>query len=118
MPTGLQDDPYLKPVISQTAEIGFRFAPADKTRITAAVFHNVNKDDITFIRVAGNQAAGIFANKGNTSRDGFELTARHRESRWEAGVAYTYLKARYKSNMELPSLEGQIDVTPGTLPEP
>ena len=114
VPTGLQDDPYLKPVISQTAEFGVRLAPTEKTRITAAVFHNVNKDDITFIRVAGSQAAGIFANKGNTSRDGFELTARHRESRWEAGASYTYLKARYKSNIELPSLEGQIDVTPGT----
>jgi outer membrane receptor protein involved in Fe transport len=121
VPTGLQDDPYLKPVISQTTEIGVRFMPTEKTRITTALFHNVNKDDITFIRVNGSQAAGIFANKGNTSRDGIELTARHRESRWEAGASYTYLKARYKSNIELPSLEGHVDVTPGTriagLPE-
>ncbi len=121
VPTGLQDDPYLKPVISQTTELGIRFTPSEKTRITTALFHNLNKDDITFIRVASSQAAGIFANKGNTTRDGVEVTARHRESRWEMGASYTYLKARYKSNLQLPSLEDRIDVTPGTriagLPE-
>jgi outer membrane receptor protein involved in Fe transport len=121
VPTGLQDDPYLKPVISQTTELGIRFVPSEKTRITTALFHNLNKDDITFIRVNGNQAAGIFANKGNTVRDGLEVTVRHRESRWETGASYTYLKARYKSGIDIPSLEGNITTTNGTriagLPE-
>ena len=121
VPTGLQDDPYLKPVISQTTEIGVRLAPTEKTRITAAIFHNLNKDDITFVRVAGSQAAGIFKNTGNTSRDGVELTVRHRESRWETGASYTYLKARYKSNVDIPSLEDSITTNSGTriagLPE-
>jgi outer membrane receptor protein involved in Fe transport len=121
VPTGLQDDPYLKPVISQTAEIGIRLFPTDKTKITLASFHNVNKDDIAFVRVNGSQAEGIFKNIGKTQRDGIELTARHRESRWELGASYTYLKARYKSTLNLPSLDDEITVTPGTriagLPE-
>ena len=49
------------------------------------------------------QNEGIFQNIGKTQRDGVELTARHRESRWEAGVSYSYLKARYRSAVELPS---------------
>ncbi len=122
VPTGLQDDPYLKPIISQTAEIGFRLFPTEKTKITVAAFTNINKDDVMFVRApTGALNAGIFQNIGKTQRDGVELTARHRESRWELGASYTYLKARYKSNLELPSLEGEIDVTPGTriagLPE-
>ena len=84
VPTGLQDDPYLKPIISQTAEIGFRLFPTEKTRVTIAAFSNINKDDVMFVRApnstVGNE--GIFQNIGNTQRDGIELTARHRESRW------------------------------------
>jgi outer membrane receptor protein involved in Fe transport len=122
VPTGLQDDPYLKPIISQTAEIGFRLFPTEKTRITIAAFHNINKDDVMFVRPPTvGQNEGIFQNIGNTQRDGVELTARHRESRWEAGVSYTYLKARYKSAVELPSLEDSITTKSGTriagLPE-
>lgn len=122
VPTGLQDDPYLKPIISQTAEIGLRVFPTEKTRVTIAAFSNINKDDVMFVRApTGAMNAGIFQNIGKTQRDGIELTARHRESRWELGASYTYLKARYKSNLELPSLEDEIDVTPGTriagLPE-
>lgn len=128
VPTGLQDDPYLKPVISQTAEIGFRLFPTEKTRLTIAAFSNINKDDVAFVRVDGSQTEGIFTNIGKTQRDGIELTARHRESRWELGASYTYLKARYKSNLNIPSLEdsgaeghGDIQAGPGTriagLPE-
>ena len=122
VPTGLQDDPYLKPIISQTAEIGLRVFPTEKTRVTIAVFSNINKDDVMFVRApTGAMNAGIFQNIGKTQRDGIELTARHRESRWELGASYTYLKARYKSNLELPSLEDEINVTPGAriagLPE-
>ncbi len=123
VPTGLQDDPYLKPIISQTAEIGLRLFPTDKTRVTVAAFGNINKDDVTFVRAPNNTVGnqGIFQNIGKTQRDGIELTARHRESRWETGASYTYLRARYKSHLELPSLEGNINVTPGSriagLPE-
>lgn len=123
VPTGLQDDPYLKPIISQTAEIGFRLFPTEKTRVTIAAFSNINKDDVMFVRApsstVGNE--GIFQNIGNTQRDGIELTARHRESRLELGASYTYLKARYKSSLTLPSLEEDLAVTSGTriagLPE-
>jgi outer membrane receptor protein involved in Fe transport len=122
VPTGLQDDPYLKPIISQTAEIGFRLFPTEKTRVTIAAFSNINKDDVMFVRApSGTMNEGIFQNIGNTQRDGIELTARHRESRWELGASYTYLKARYKSSLTLPSLEEDLAVTSGTriagLPE-
>jgi hypothetical protein len=62
VPTGLQDDPYLKPIISQTAEIGFRLFPTEKTKITVAGFHNVNKDDVMFVRSAAGSQLGIFSN--------------------------------------------------------
>jgi outer membrane receptor protein involved in Fe transport len=127
VPTGLQDDPYLKPIISQSVELGFRLFPTEKTRVTVAAFHGVNRDDVMFVTAPSTYngvtsvSEGYFKNIGKTQRDGIELTARHRESRWEVGASYTYLKARYKSNLELPSLEGEIDVTPGTriagLPE-
>jgi outer membrane receptor protein involved in Fe transport len=126
VPTGLQDDPYLKPIISQTTEVGLRFSPNENTRIIITGFHNLNKDDVAFVRSSAGTQAGYFTNIGNTLRKGIELSGRYKQSTWEVGASYTYLKATYRSEVNLPSVElGQdtahITTTKGTriagLPE-
>ena len=130
VPTGLQSDPYLKPIISQTTEIGFRLNPNDNTRVTLTGFYNLNKDDVAFIRALSspNGNAGYFSNIGETLRRGVELAGRYKRSTWELGASYTYLKATYQSDFNLPSLQDAggtgkdyVQVTPGTriagLPE-
>jgi outer membrane receptor protein involved in Fe transport len=108
VPTGLQDDPYLKPIISQTTEVGFRFNPNENTRITITGFHNLNKDDVAFVR-ATTGPAGYFKNIGNTLRRGIELAGRYKQPTWEVGASYTYLNATYRSAVELPSVDGSYD---------
>ncbi len=108
VPTGLQDDPYLKPIISQTTEIGFRLNPNENTRITITGFHNLNKDDIAFVRSSAGTQAGYFTTIGNTLRKGIELSGRYKQSTWEVGASYTYLKATYRSEVNLPSV-GQYE---------
>jgi outer membrane receptor protein involved in Fe transport len=107
VPTGLQDDPYLKPIISQTTEVGLRFNPSSNARVTVTGFYNLNKDDVAFIRetASGQPAAGYFTNIGNTLRKGVELSGRYKQSTWEVGASYTYLKATYRSEVLLPSVE-------------
>ena len=130
VPTGLQSDPYLKPIISQTTEMGFRLNPNENTRVTITGFYNLNKDDVAFIRAlkSPNGNAGYFSNIGETLRRGVELAGRYKKPTWEMGVSYTYLKATYQSEFNLPSLKDAggtgndyIQVTPGTriagLPE-
>jgi outer membrane receptor protein involved in Fe transport len=108
VPTGLQDDPYLKPIISQTTEIGFRLNLSENTRITITGFHNLNKDDVAFVRSSAGTQAGYFTNIGNTLRKGIELSSRYKQSTWEVGASYTYLKATYRSEVNLPSV-GQYE---------
>ena len=110
VPTGLQDDPYLKPIISQTTEIGLRLNPNENTRITITGFHNLNKDDVAFVRSSAGTQAGYFTNIGNTLRKGIELSGRYKQSSWEVGASYTYLKATYRSEVNLPSV-GQYEDT-------
>ena len=99
VPTGLQSDPYLKPIISQTTEVGFRLNPNDNTRVTVTGFYNLNKDDVAFIRALNspNGNAGYFSNIGETLRRGIELAGRYKRAAWEIGASYTYLKATYQS---------------------
>jgi outer membrane receptor protein involved in Fe transport len=128
VPTGLQDDPYLQPIISQTTEVGLRFNPDQNTRLTVTGFSNVNRNDVAFVRATAinSQAAGYFKNIGNTLRQGIELAGRYKQSLWEVGASYTYLKATYRSEVLLPSVGGyqsdaHITTTKGTriagLPE-
>jgi outer membrane receptor protein involved in Fe transport len=108
VPTGLQDDPYLKPIISQTTEVGLRFNPNQNTRLTVTGFYNLNKDDVAFVR-ASSGSAGYFKNIGNTLRRGIELAGRYKQSLWEVGASYTYLNATYRSAVELPSVDNSYD---------
>jgi outer membrane receptor protein involved in Fe transport len=86
-------------------------------------FYNLNKDDVAFIRALNspNGNAGYFSNIGETLRRGIELAGRYKRAAWEIGASYTYLKATYQSTFDMPSLDQQITITPGTriagLPE-
>jgi outer membrane receptor protein involved in Fe transport len=73
LPVGLQSDPYLKQVVSRTAEAGVRGGEG-RTGFTASVYRTVNRDDILFSR-AGASRAGYFSNFARTRHQGMDLGA-------------------------------------------
>lgn len=100
LPTGLQSDPYLKPVVARTLETGAR-GDIGGVQVSGALFRTTNQDDVVFLR-SGVSQAGYFANVDRTRRQGLELAAgaRHRTVDWQAG--YTLLDATYQSTLDLP----------------
>lgn len=99
--TGLQSDPYLKPVVARTLELGLRGADGGRLQWSAALFRTDSRDDIVFARADASQA-GYFTNVGRTLRRGLELQLSRRRGaiEWEAGV--TWLRATYASPLVLP----------------
>lgn len=71
LPTGLQSDPYLKPVVTRTLEMGAR-AGTSALRMTASAFRSDSRDEIVFAR-SGVSQAGYFTNIDRTRRQGVEL---------------------------------------------
>lgn len=101
LPTGLQADPYLRPVVSRTVEAGVRGKVDGGVDWSAAVFRTDNRDDIVFVR-SGISQAGFFTNLDRTRRQGVELAAKGRCAAWDWSASYSYLDATYRSAGVLP----------------
>lgn len=97
LPTGLQADPYLKQVVTRTAEVGVRLRPAQGVQFTGVLFRSQNSNDIAFMR-AGLGQAGFFDNIGKTRRQGLELSTRVQRGEWDVRASYAYLDATYQSS--------------------
>ena len=97
LPTGLQADPYLKQVVARTIELGARGRFGNDFQWSSALFRTTSDDDIVFVR-SGISQAGYFTNIGDTLRQGLELSARWRSSRWRWHADYTWLRATYESS--------------------
>jgi outer membrane receptor protein involved in Fe transport len=112
LPAGLQSDPYLKQVITQTFETGARWSPSRDTDVSLAFYRASNHDDILFLR-APNTQQGYFANFDRTRNQGIDLAARQRLGPVTLRLAYSYLDATYQSSGQLAVGERTINVTPG-----
>jgi outer membrane receptor protein involved in Fe transport len=108
LPVGLQSDPYLKQVVSRTAEVGVRNGTA-----SLSLYRTVNHDDILF-RTAGVAQHGYFANFDRTRHQGADLSLDRRWRDWAARISYSYLDAVYDVEGDLFTGVRNVHVKPGT----
>ncbi|SFV17809.1 TonB-dependent receptor [Pseudoduganella namucuonensis] len=112
LPVGLQSDPYLKQVVSRTAEAGARWQSGRDT-VTATVYRTVNRDDILF-HSAGLTQHGYFSNFDRTRHQGLDLSAGMRRGPLTARLGYSWLDAVYAASGELFTGTRRVMVEPGT----
>jgi outer membrane receptor protein involved in Fe transport len=112
LPTGLQADPYLSQVVSQTLEAGMRWKNDLGYQLSVSAYRTINKDDIIFVAV--NPTEGYFDNFAKTQYVGVDINAAKSWGAWQLNTTYSYLKATYESSAELLGAEREMDITPGT----
>ena len=94
LPNAMQADPYLKQVVTRTAEAGMR--GGNRTlKWNAAVYTADNRDDILFVGTSTSQ--GYFTNFGRTRRAGVELGLSGESGPLSWHTGYSYVKATYRS---------------------
>ncbi|WP_254504422.1 TonB-dependent receptor [Duganella vulcania] len=112
LPVGLQSDPYLKQVVSRTAEAGARWK-GSRGMAAVSLYRTVNRDDILF-RGAGIAQQGYFSNFDRTRHQGADLSASYRIGDWSARLSYSYLDAVYDVEGVLFTGARNVHVTRGT----
>lgn len=113
LPTGLQSDPYLKQVVSQTIEAGMRWKNDFGYSLSISAYQTINKDDIVFT-AANTSGAGYFSNFDKTKYMGVDINASKSWGAWHLNTTYSYLKATYESTAELLGADNrEMDITPG-----
>ena len=119
LPTGLQADPALKQVVSQTLEGGLRWKINSKDALSLSVYQTVNKDDIWFSSTTPGR--GYFSNFDKTQYQGLDLNASSTWGAWRINTTYSYLHATYEADGQLFAGDRVMTITPGTrmagLPE-
>ena len=111
LPTGLQSDPYLSQVVSQTIEVGMRWKNDHDYNLSISAYRTVNNDDIIFI--ATSATAGYFDNFAKTQYLGVDINANKSWGTWNLSTTYSYLEATYQSSAELLGADREMDITPG-----
>jgi outer membrane receptor protein involved in Fe transport len=96
LPNALASDPYLKQVVTQTFEAGFRGKLSSSVGWNAGVYRSVNKDDILFVGTT--TSAGYFTNFGKTRRQGAELGLDGDFGRFNWSINYSYVQATFRSS--------------------
>ncbi len=98
LPNALASDPYLKQVVTQTFEAGFRGALSSSVKWNAGVYRSTNKDDILFVASSAVTSQGFFTNFGKTRRQGVELGLDGETGRLSWAVNYSYVQATFQSS--------------------
>ena len=123
LPTGLQADPYLRQVVSQTLEAGMRWKNDLGYSLSVSAYRTYNKDDIVFLMANPATGAGYFKNIDKTQYLGLDISASKTWQNWYLNTTYSYLKATYESTAALPAADyddgtgtvvaREMDITPG-----
>lgn len=113
LPVGLQADPYLKQVVSRTAEAGARWRGARGDMAALSIYRTVNRDDILF-RGAELAQRGYFSNFDRTRHQGVDFSATGRFGAWSARLNYSYLDAVYDAAGDLFTGTRNVHIVPGT----
>lgn len=111
LPNAFGADPYLKPVVSKTYELGLRGNNDSSLNWKSAVFVSNLYDDIYFNQV--NNSQGFFSNVGQTRRQGLELALNGKHKRWDYAWSMTYVQATFQStfgvaNMDNPNYASKV----------
>jgi outer membrane receptor protein involved in Fe transport len=118
LPAGLQADPYLKPVVSTSLEVGARFgglqAKPGQARGSLTLYRTDNRDDILFSSVSVTGQLGYFRNFDRTRHQGLDAELQQRWGAWTVGLGYSYLEATYQADGVLRQGERNVTITPGT----
>jgi outer membrane receptor protein involved in Fe transport len=111
LPTGLQADPPLKQVVSQTFEGGVRWRRNSNDSISMSWYRTTNKDDILFYSTT--PGLGFFKNFDKTRYQGVDLSTSHSWGPWQLNTTYSYLHATYEASAQLAAAGRVMSITPG-----
>lgn len=114
LPAGLQADPYLEQVKSNTVELGMRWPFAQNARLNVEAYRTVNRNDILFRSVSVNGQLGYFANFPKTRNQGVDVEFAIGHGAVEFGVGYSYLEATYQADGVIRQGERNVSIAPGT----
>lgn len=98
LPTGLQADPFLKQVVSQTFEIGVRNSFGANDFGIINIYNTDNENDIIFVSTDVNSGAGYFTNFGKTRNRGMDLLINYKINQLILTGSYSYLEATYQES--------------------
>jgi outer membrane receptor protein involved in Fe transport len=112
LPTGLQADPFLEQVVSQTIEVGMRWKNERNYALAVSAYTTNNKNDILFTPVSA--GLGYFDNFSKTRYQGVDLSASKSWGVWSLRTQYSYLYATYQDTASLMSGDRTMSITPGT----
>jgi outer membrane receptor protein involved in Fe transport len=118
LPNAFVSDPPLEQVRAHTIEAGLRGRGRDAAW-SGSVFRTINRNDLLFISSGALSNEGYFANIGDTTRSGFELSASGVRGPFAWAAAYTYLRALFADPLVVASenhpdaVDGEIAVEPG-----
>jgi len=111
LPTGLQADPPLKQVVSQTIEGGVRWRSNSNESISVSLYQTTNKDDILFSSTT--PGLGFFSNFEKTRYQGLDLNTSNTWGSWQLNTTYSYLHATYEAVAQLAAGDRVMNITPG-----
>ena len=112
LPTGLQSDPYLSQVVSQTLEGGLRWKNDRGDSFSVSAYQTINHDDIVFMAVS--TTTGYFDNFSKTQYLGLDVNAKKSWGEWRLNATYSYLQATYEASASMLGAEREVSITPGT----
>jgi outer membrane receptor protein involved in Fe transport len=114
LPAGLQSDPYLKQVVSRTAELGMRWPVNSSLRFALAAYRTDNRDDILFTSVSTTGQVGYFQNFPRTRNQGIDAELQASLGSLQLNFSYSQLQATYQAAGTLRVGERNVSITPGT----
>jgi outer membrane receptor protein involved in Fe transport len=127
LPNALAGDPPLNQIVARTWEAGVRGIDEGPVTWSFGVFRGDNRNDILFV-TSEQTSFGYFKNIAKTRRQGLEIDARSRVSRFTFGGGYTLLDATYQSRETvngfsnsrnetaetgIRGVEGSLEIEPG-----
>ena len=113
LPSSFIADQPLKPVVSNTWEVGLRGKLLETVKWTTALYHTELSNDIQFLNVGGGQSRGYFQNVGNTLRQGAEFGLQGNIRKFDWYMNYSFIDATYESAATLQNALGPVQVQPG-----
>ncbi|BBL76334.1 membrane protein [Methylomagnum ishizawai] len=114
LPNSFIADPPLKPVVSNTFEVGLRGKLGEDIRWTTALYRTELSNDIMFINVGGSGLTrGYFQNVGNTLRQGAEVGLQGGHGGFNWYINYSFIDATYQTHATLQNALGPETVSPG-----
>jgi iron complex outermembrane receptor protein len=113
LPNSFIADPPLKPVVSNTFEVGLRGKLGETTRWTTALYRTELNNDILFTSVGGGLTRGFFQNVGKTLRQGAEVGLQGQIGSLNWYANYSFVQATYETHATLQNALGSQNVRPG-----